>query len=284
MDLTGSIPENSSLDWREVRPEDGSCADCGAELEPTKHLSKELWLSPGKRCDECASAHRRKEQERQERAESFEKRWIAAGAPKRARKTAEAGVDLRPELAELVQLDPLDHDSGWWGVYLHGEVGTGKSTQGAAAIRAFLRRWTLEDWIWSLTARFCNVPKLLTRIRDSFGDDDAAPVTLQEFETAGLLVLDDLGRENATPWAAEQIYLLVEARCNEMRPTVFTSNHELKWLNTGDPHDDESTGHGNYDDRITSRIFEMCGGTAGHFRSIELTTNYRLPQNRRGEK
>jgi DNA replication protein DnaC len=37
-------------------------------------------------------------------------------------------------------------------------------------------------------------------------------------------VLDDLGTENATPWAREKLYQIINHRYNERLPTVITSN------------------------------------------------------------
>ena len=38
-----------------------------------------------------------------------------------------------------------------------------------------------------------------------------------------LLLLDDLGTENTTPWAREKLYQLINHRYNEQLATVFTS-------------------------------------------------------------
>jgi DNA replication protein DnaC len=53
----------------------------------------------------------------------------------------------------------------------------------------------------------------------------------QRFETvrtAPLLILDDLGTENATSWASEKLYQILNYRYNAQLPTVITTNHRLE--------------------------------------------------------
>ena len=45
---------------------------------------------------------------------------------------------------------------------------------------------------------------------------------------AGLLVLDDLGKEKTSEWVEETLNLVVNTRYNHQRATIFTSNFEEK--------------------------------------------------------
>jgi DNA replication protein DnaC len=79
---------------------------------------------------------------------------------------------------------------------------------------------------------FVIVPDLLDHLRRCFDPDspisyDAEFTTVRE---APVLILDDLGKESTTPWAREKLYQLVNHRCNEQLPTVFTSNVRLERL------------------------------------------------------
>ncbi|MDQ3413052.1 MAG: ATP-binding protein, partial [Chloroflexota bacterium] len=58
--------------------------------------------------------------------------------------------------------------------------------------------------------------------------------------SAFLLILDDLGTENTTPWAREKLYQLINHRYNERLPTIITSNQEHKLI----------------DERILSRLLD----------------------------
>jgi DNA replication protein DnaC len=44
---------------------------------------------------------------------------------------------------------------------------------------------------------------------------------------AELLVLDELGAQKPTPWVQNVLYLIINARYTERRPTLFTSNYRL---------------------------------------------------------
>jgi hypothetical protein len=68
-----------------------------------------------------------------------------------------------------------------------------------------------------------------------------------------LLVLDDLGKERTTEWVEETLNLLVNARYNAKRATIFTSNFEEKEDRT-DP--DSLLVRVGF--RMHSRLYEMC--------------------------
>jgi DNA replication protein DnaC len=42
----------------------------------------------------------------------------------------------------------------------------------------------------------------------------------------GVLILDDLGTENTTPWASEKLFQIINHRYNYRLPTVITSNRD----------------------------------------------------------
>jgi DNA replication protein DnaC len=67
------------------------------------------------------------------------------------------------------------------------------------------------------------VPSLLDGLRAWIAHpEDKDP--LWRYIRADLLVLDDLGRERVTDWATERLYVLVNARYGELRPTIATTN------------------------------------------------------------
>jgi DNA replication protein DnaC len=79
-------------------------------------------------------------------------------------------------------------------------------------------------------ALFVNVPDLLDHLRATYSPSSEVSYD-QRFETvrtAQLLILDDLGTENATPWAGEKLYQILNYRYNAQLPTVITSNHQLE--------------------------------------------------------
>ena len=70
---------------------------------------------------------------------------------------------------------------------------------------------------------YASVPDLLRFVRRGF-KDGAADERLDALMRVDVLVLDDLGAENLTAWAAEQLFVLLNARYLADRATVLTSN------------------------------------------------------------
>lgn len=56
------------------------------------------------------------------------------------------------------------------------------------------------------------------------------PDPLEPLFRAPLLVLDDLGREKASEWVIDRLYVLIGRRYNELKPTIVTSNYTLDQL------------------------------------------------------
>jgi DNA replication protein DnaC len=111
-----------------------------------------------------------------------------------------------------------------WCALLVGGPGTGKTHLAAAAMN---HRGLDEAYFWS-------VPDFLAWIkRMVFDQGRDLEAVLQDYRTKDfLLVLDDLGVENQTEWAHEQLYRVLNARYEEELPTIITSNHPLEHLDS----------------------------------------------------
>jgi len=109
--------------------------------------------------------------------------------------------------------------SGW--LVLMGPFGCGKTHLAAAIANDRVKR--------GLPVLFVVVPDLLDYLRASYAPN--SPVTYDErFEQVRnieLLILDDLGTQNTTPWAAEKLYQILNYRHNAELPTVITTNNAL---------------------------------------------------------
>jgi len=78
---------------------------------------------------------------------------------------------------------------------------------------------------------FLTVPDLLDWLRASFGMEGMNfEERFEQIRNVRLLVLDDLGTQNTTPWAEEKLYQLVNHRYVNRIPTVVTSNVDLRAL------------------------------------------------------
>jgi DNA replication protein DnaC len=107
-----------------------------------------------------------------------------------------------------------------WMVFIGG-YGCGK-THLAAAIAN-------ERVLYGDTPLFVVVPDLLDHLRATYNPN--SPVTydkrFDEVRKTPLLVLDDLGMESATPWAAEKLYQLFNHRYNAFLPTIITMSKDI---------------------------------------------------------
>lgn len=115
--------------------------------------------------------------------------------------------DLTGEPAELAE--------SWDGtrnVLMLGAVGVGKTHAAVAMARhAYETSWK--------TVIYAPAVELLDDLRPGGPED-----TMVRVCQVDVLVLDDLGAERPTDWTGERLYLLVNRRWLEQRPTIVTSN------------------------------------------------------------
>lgn len=136
-------------------------------------------------------------------------------------------------------------------VFLHGPVGSGKTSLGSCLYRAWLAQGVAGMWFTVGGRATDGRPGLLQNIRDSYDAESRKFTTSALLEAVGtvpLLFLDDIGAERVTDWVAEQLWSVVNSR--QERPTIFTSNLDLAGL---------CDRLGGLDgERIVSRIQGMC--------------------------
>lgn len=106
--------------------------------------------------------------------------------------------------------------SGW--LILFGNYGCGKTHLAAAIANELLKR--------DFELIFANVPDLLDHLRSTFGPSSEVgyDARFDLIRNIPLLILDDLGTENTTPWAQEKLYQIINHRYNYRLPTVITCN------------------------------------------------------------
>ncbi len=118
-------------------------------------------------------------------------------------------------------------DSHQKGLYLCGNFGSGKTYLIAAMLNELAK-----DGVKSAIIFW---PEYLNDLKSSFN----SPIKT-EFKTkyntvkkAPLLLIDDIGAESVTPWARDEILCpILQYRMDEKLPTFFTSNLDLKALET----------------------------------------------------
>lgn len=118
---------------------------------------------------------------------------------------------------------------GW--LVLMGTYGCGKTHLAAAIANTCVE--------FGMNTLFLTVPDLLDWLRYSYDSVDTTfEQRFEEIRNVGLLVLDDLGAQNATKWASEKLFQIVDYRYSRRLPMVVTTNLTFEDL----------------DDRIRSRL------------------------------
>ncbi len=123
----------------------------------------------------------------------------------------------------LMQTQNFANDPHGW-ILLMGTYGCGKTHLAAAIGNICLEK--------GASVLFITVPDLLDHLRATFGptSETAYDETFERLRNVPILILDDLGTENATPWATEKLYQLFNHRYTHRMPTVFTTNLELEQI------------------------------------------------------
>ncbi len=107
---------------------------------------------------------------------------------------------------------------GW--LLLTGSYGCGKTHLSAAIanFRADLGQPPL----------FVSVPDLLDHLRATFNPNSTVSLDrrFEEVRSSQLLILDDLGTQNMTPWVREKLYQLFDYRYHAQLPTVITTSEK----------------------------------------------------------
>lgn len=128
------------------------------------------------------------------------------------------------------------------GLWLMGDVGTGKTT-----LAMLISKAALQD---GRSVAIYSLPKLLARLRRTYDAEPGEDSFLGLFErltSVDLLHVDDLGAEKSSEWVLEQLYSLVNERYEAQRSIVVTTNLDQASL-------EEQIGA-----RTVSRLVEICG-------------------------
>jgi DNA replication protein DnaC len=122
-----------------------------------------------------------------------------------------------------LQLAEESSDVKW--LILTSDVDTGKTHLAISICRRWLSR--------GKPAKYGLVPLLMEELRKGFDNKDPENNYPRRFEfllTVPLLVLDDLGTENRTPWVQEKLEEIVDYRYINALPLVVTTNLPMSKL------------------------------------------------------
>jgi len=144
----------------------------------------------------------------------------------------------------------LDAGRGLW---FMGPVGTGKTTLAMLVAKAALKA--------GRSVAIYSLPRLLNEIRDTHRAERSHLDLLDRLTAVDLLHVDDVGAERTTDWVLEELYSIVNARYEDQRSMVITTN-----ILDREALCDQVT------ERTVSRLTEMCDELPllGHDRRMDL--------------
>jgi DNA replication protein DnaC len=144
----------------------------------------------------------------------------------------------------------LDRGRGLW---LMGPVGTGKTTLAMLVAKSALTA--------GRSVAIYSLPRLLNEIRDTHRAERSHVDLLDRLTAVDLLHIDDVGAERTTDWVLEELYSIVNARYEDERSMVITTNIL-----------DREALCEQISERTVSRLTEMCDELPliGHDRRMDM--------------
>ncbi|WP_278853291.1 ATP-binding protein [Gordonibacter pamelaeae] len=194
-------------------PEPKHCEYCGEPMEPLCIEGREghlLWISCVPcTCDGARQAEELARKEQEERAaRELEQAYARSGIKKRF-----LGAEVeRPQLARYLN---SFNDEPSVGLYITGPSRAGKSHSASALAKAFVA----SGYRTVLTTSIA----MLDDVKASFDGDAKAGAA--RFSSCDVLIIDDLGKENANSWVMTTLFQIINDRYEAMKPTIITSQY-----------------------------------------------------------
>lgn len=110
------------------------------------------------------------------------------------------------------------------GLYIYGPAGNGKTTWAYKIARKYIATLAYNKQAPRTAVYFANVPELMNDLKLGFNDNELQRRLNYSIESADLVIFDDIGAENSTEWAQEQLYHYINYRYSNGKATIFTSN------------------------------------------------------------
>jgi DNA replication protein DnaC len=165
-------------------------------------------------------------------------------------------TDIEPGVVTAVRrfADSIDErlDAGR-GLWFMGPVGTGKTTLAMLVSKAAIKT--------GRSVAIYSLPRLLNEIRETHTLKRSHLDLIDRLTAVDLLHIDDVGAERTTDWVLEELYSIVNARYEDARSIVITTNIL-----------DRAALCEQITERTVSRLTEMCDEipVRGHDHRMEM--------------
>ena len=116
-----------------------------------------------------------------------------------------------------------DYPNNLKGLYLYGDFGVGKSFMVAALAHDLSEKR-------GVSSTLLHYPSFVIDVKNAIGDGNVKTL-VDELKLSEVLILDDIGAEQSTPWVRDEILqVILQYRMQENLPTFFTSNFNFEEL------------------------------------------------------
>ena len=128
----------------------------------------------------------------------------------------------RDDVARLTVLNRMikfvnDYPDNRKGLYLYGDFGVGKSFMVAALAHDLSEKR-------GVSSTLLHYPSFVIDVKNAIGDGNVKSL-VDEIKQAEVLIFDDIGAEQSTPWVRDEVLqVILQYRMQEDLPTFFTSN------------------------------------------------------------
>ena len=116
-----------------------------------------------------------------------------------------------------------DYPNNLKGLYLYGDFGVGKSFMVAALAHDLSEKR-------GVSSTLLHYPSFVIDAKNAISDGSVKTL-VDEIKLSEVLILDDIGAEQSTPWVRDEILqVILQYRMQENLPTFFTSNFNFEDL------------------------------------------------------
>jgi len=115
---------------------------------------------------------------------------------------------------------------------ISGKTGCGKTHLAVAILRDLIinnNPLAVNKAILNI-AKFINLSEFFLELREIFRDKSTKTETeiINKYTDVPLLIIDDLGSEKTSEYTITTLYIIINKRLNEIKPTIITTNYSIK--------------------------------------------------------